>query len=175
MRLSITLFCSQLVDGPRSHSRRGSHVKKANTTQYCKAVSMHTSYRRPRICAATHGQPLGIIRLVGRKQRSEGVVSGDNEAGKVGQEGAAEVQDDQEEVEGAQAKHRIGLGHRRLLLEVGESGVFGELRHRLVRIKPGSLEEVGSGSWAHLFVELRDVVLDAILRRRHGCVGELES
>ena len=128
-----------------------------------------------KIHTATHGQPLGIIRLVGRKQRSERVVSGDNKTGDVGQEGAAEVQDDQKEVEGAQAKHSIGLGHRRLLLEVVESGVFGELRHRLVRIKPGFLEQVGSGSWAHLFVELRDVVLDAILRRRHGCVGELES
>jgi len=103
-------------------------LKKAKTTQYCK---MNPSARsapcgRER---ATHRQPLGIIRLARAKQGSERVVSGDDEAGDVGQELAAEIEQDKEEVERSEAEHGIGLGDRRLLLEVVQDGVLGELRH----------------------------------------------
>jgi hypothetical protein len=108
-----------------------SYVKKANTTQYYQQLAQ--SHHREQIGTATHGKPLSIICLVGSKQRTERIVSGDNEAGDVGQELAAEVEDDQEEVQGAEAKHSIGLGNRRLPLKVVESGVLGELRHRSVR------------------------------------------
>jgi hypothetical protein len=60
--------------------------------------------------SATHGKPLSVVRLVGREESGKGEVSGDDEARNVGQELAAEVEDDQEEVERAQAKNAVGLG-----------------------------------------------------------------
>lgn len=80
--------------------------------------------------SATHGKPLSIIRLARSEESSKGKVSGDNEARNVGEKLAAEVEDDQEEIKCAQAKHAIGLGDRGLLLEIVEHGVLGELRHR---------------------------------------------
>ena len=75
----------------------------------------------------THGQPLGVILLVGGKQRSGGVVGRKNEAGKVGQELAAEVEDDEEEVEGDDADNGVGLGNTSLPLQVVQGGVLGKL------------------------------------------------
>lgn len=66
--------------------------------------------------------------LVGREQGTEGVVAGDDKAGDVGQELTAEVEEDEEEVEGDGAKDGVGLGDTGLLLEVDENGVLGELR-----------------------------------------------
>jgi hypothetical protein len=59
---------------------------------------------------ATHGKPLSVVSLVGTEESGKGEVSGDDEARNVGQELAAEVEDDQEEVERAQAKNAVGLG-----------------------------------------------------------------
>ena len=118
---------------------------------------------------ATHGQPLRVILLVRAKQRTKGVVSGDDESRNVGQELTAEVEDDQEEVERPQTKHGIGLGDRCLPLEVVERGVLGELRHRSVSIKHVWARESDPAFATHLFVELGDIVLNAVLGRRHGC------
>jgi hypothetical protein len=96
------------------------------------------------------GKPLSVVRLVGTEESGKGEVSREDEARNVGQELAAEVEDDQKEVERAQAEHAIGLGDRGLLLEVVEHRVLGEL-----------------------FIDLRNKVLDAVLRRRHGGDAEL--
>lgn len=67
----------------------------------------------------------------------QGEVSGNDEAGEVGQELAAEVEDDEEEVQGGKANDGVDLGYRSLLLKVVESWVLGELRSS--RISPGDL------------------------------------
>lgn len=75
----------------------------------------------------TYRQPLRVIRLGRGKERVERVISGDDEAGNVGQELAPEVEDDEEEVQRYQTNHGIGLWNGSLPLEVVESGVLGEL------------------------------------------------
>jgi len=92
------------------------------------------------------GQPLGIIVLVMGKQGVERIVSRDDETGNVGEELAAEVKQDEEEVERDRANNGVGLGDRGLFLEVVESRVLGEL-----------------------FVELSDVLLNTVLGVRHCC------
>jgi len=65
--------------------------------------------------------------LVGTEERTKRVVAGNDEAGDIGQELAAEVEDDHEEVERNQADNTVGLGDRGLLLEVDEHRVLGQL------------------------------------------------
>jgi hypothetical protein len=77
----------------------------------------------------THGQPLGIVRLRCREQRFKRVISRNDEAGKVGQELATEVEDDEEEIERNEADEGVCLRDAGLLLEAVQGGVFGEL-HR---------------------------------------------
>jgi hypothetical protein len=73
----------------------------------------------------------------------QGVVSRDDEACKVSEELAAEVEDDEEEVESGQSNGSVGFGHARLLLYVVQGGVLGKLR-KLVSIGRSS-EEGSSG------------------------------
>jgi hypothetical protein len=89
-------------------------------------------------------QPLCVVGLARREKRIQRVVSRDHKTSEIGQELAAEVEDNQEEVQRNQADDSVGLGHRRALLEVVQSGVFGQL-----------------------LVELSNVVLNAVLGRRH--------
>jgi hypothetical protein len=53
---------------------------------------------------------LGVIVFVGSEKGLEGVIAWDNETGNVGQELTAEVEDDEEEVEGDEADEGVGLG-----------------------------------------------------------------
>lgn len=78
--------------------------------------------------SSTYGQPLGIILSVVSEQSGEGVVTGNDETSKVGEELATKVEDDEEEVQRTSADHCVGLGDARLLLEVVDSRVLGELR-----------------------------------------------
>jgi len=91
------------------------------------------------------GQPLGVIRLARTEKGIERVVAWDDEAGEVGQEGAGNVEEDEEEVEADEAKEGVDLWHRGLLLEVVEHWVLGQL-----------------------FVDQRNVLLGLILER-HLC------
>ena len=75
----------------------------------------------------TYSEPLGVILLVSGKERIERVVSGDDETSKVGEELAAEVEDDEEEVESDETDGGIGLGNTGGLLEVVEGRVLGQL------------------------------------------------
>lgn len=71
---------------------------------------------------------MGVVHLGCGEQSLQRVVARDDEAGDVGQELAAEVEDDEEEVQGDKTNDGVDLGDRGLLLEVVESRVLGELR-----------------------------------------------
>lgn len=78
----------------------------------------------------THGQPLRVIFLAMGEQRIHGVVPRQDEAGKVGEKLAAQVEDDEEKVESAEADDTVGLRDTGSPLEVLENGVLGQLsRH----------------------------------------------
>lgn len=78
----------------------------------------------------TYGKPLRIIGRRRREQGAERVVARNDKARQVGQELATEVEDDEEEVERDEADNSIRLRDRRLLLEVVEGGVLGQLQRR---------------------------------------------
>lgn len=71
---------------------------------------------------------MGVVHLGCGEQSLQRVVARDDEAGDVGQELAAEVEDDEEKVQGDKTNDGVDLGDRGLLLEVVESRVLGELR-----------------------------------------------
>lgn len=73
------------------------------------------------------GQPLGVIRLCRGEQGLERVVAGNDKAGNVDEQLAGNVEEDEEEVEGTEAKDEVDLGDGGLLLKVGEDGVLGQL------------------------------------------------
>lgn len=64
----------------------------------------------------------------GSEKSVHGVVARDNEASKIGEKLAAEVEDDQEEVESTETDEGVSLRHAGLALEVVKGGVLGELR-----------------------------------------------
>jgi hypothetical protein len=61
------------------------------------------------------------------KQRAQRVIARNDEARKVCEELATNVENDEEEVESGEADDGICLGDAQLLLEVVQGGVFGEL------------------------------------------------
>jgi len=87
-------------------------------------------------------QPLCIVCLPGGEQCFQRVVAWQNEAGNVDEELSGNVEEDEEEVESTKTKDNIDLGNAGLLLKVVESRIPGEL-----------------------LIELRDLVLSAILQR----------
>lgn len=106
--------------------------------------------------------------LGGGEERLERVVAWDHESSNVGQELTTKVEDDKEEVERDDTDDGVGLGDRGALLEIVQGRVPGQLKATQVNI-------VVIASWSqrpklastHLFVELPNVLLDAILGRRH--------
>jgi len=82
------------------------------------------------------GEPLSVIGRLGREQRFQRVVGGDRETDGVHQKVGSNVEEDEEEVEGSQAKNDIDLWHIGLLLEIGESWVLSEL---LIELGDGML------------------------------------
>ena len=109
-------------------------VKKAKTTQYCDAVSMCGHNESTSCSRIPYRQPLGIVFFVGREERIERVVTGNDEAGQVGEQLAAEVEDDQEEVEGTDTDDAIGLGNARSPLDIVEHWVLGQLVYSLANL-----------------------------------------
>jgi len=91
------------------------------------------------------GQPLCIIDFARAEQSFEGVITRNQESGKVDEELAANVEEDQKEVETEQSEEDVDLGNRCLLLEVVEHRVLGQL-----------------------LIDLRDLVLGFVLER-HDC------
>jgi hypothetical protein len=72
---------------------------------------------------------LSVIDFAGAEQGVQRVVTGKDEASDVDEEFASNVEENEEEVKSGQAENGVHLGHRRLLLEVVEGGVFGELEN----------------------------------------------
>lgn len=65
----------------------------------------------------------------------EGVVTGNQETGKVDEELASNVKEDQEEVDSDKAEDDIDLGDIGLTLKVGKDGVLGELQNDRCQLK----------------------------------------
>ena len=93
-------------------------------TQYCwrivlaNASSPHVLNACSWCSCATYGQPLGVITLLRSEESLEGVVGRDDEAGGVDEELSSNVEEDKEEVEGAEAEHDVDLGDVGLLLKL---------------------------------------------------------
>lgn len=111
-------------------------VKLAKTTQYCDKGNVSDLAGSERMCerGGAYGQPLSVVRRAGGEESVQGVVARDGETGNVGQELAAEVEDDEEEVESDHADNSVGLGHRGAALEVDERGILAELRCRVLSV-----------------------------------------
>jgi hypothetical protein len=86
------------------------------------------------ICS-TYGQPLGVIALGGGEEGLEGVVGGDNKAGGVDEELSSNVEEDKEEVEGAEAENNVDLGNVGLLLKLLQLRVLGQLLVELGQVE----------------------------------------
>ena len=79
------------------------------------------------------GTHLSIINFAGREQGRQRVVAGNDKTSDVNEELAGDVKEDQEEVKCRDTQNSVDLGHRRLLLEIVESGVFRQLgAHKVV-------------------------------------------
>lgn len=70
---------------------------------------------------------LGVIRAARGEEGLERVVAGQEETGKVDEELASDVEEDQEEVNSDQAKDGVDLGDGGLSLQVVEHRVLGQL------------------------------------------------
>ena len=70
---------------------------------------------------------MGVIGLGLGEESLERVVAGDEEASKVDEELASNVEEDEEEVEGTETEDDVDLGDGALLLEVVEGRVLGQL------------------------------------------------
>lgn len=123
----------------------------------------------------THSQPLRVVGGARGEESRQRVVARDDEASEVGEELAAEVEDDEEEVQGGEADGGVGLGDTGLLLKVVEGGVLGELQRRgqyADRVSPDGMRCGGDGiCCAYLLVEGAEVLLRLILGGRHDCDG----
>lgn len=73
------------------------------------------------------GQPLRVVVLGRGEQGLEREVAGNDKAGEVGQELTAEVEDDEEQVQGDDTEGSVGLGDGSALLEVVKHRVLGQL------------------------------------------------
>jgi hypothetical protein len=77
------------------------------------------------------GTDLGVIRSTRREEGLQGVVAGKEETGKVDEELASNVEEDQEEVNSDEAKDHVDLGNTGLTLKVVEDRVLGELSENM--------------------------------------------
>ena len=70
---------------------------------------------------------LSVICSLGAEQSFQGVVARNKEACEIGEEGASDVEEDEEEVDSEEAEEGVDLGNGGLLLEIVEDRVLGEL------------------------------------------------
>jgi len=70
---------------------------------------------------------VGVIGLARGEESLERVVAGNEEASKVDEELASNVEENEEEVEGTETEDDVDLGDGALLLKVVESRVLGQL------------------------------------------------
>ena len=70
---------------------------------------------------------LGIINFACTEQSLQGIVSWDEEPGKVHKKLASDIEEDKEKVDADKAEKGVDFRHRSLLFEVVEHRVFGQL------------------------------------------------
>ena len=70
---------------------------------------------------------MGVIGLARGEESLERVVAGNEEASKVDEELASNVEENEEEVEGTETEDDVDLGDGALLLKVVEGRVLGQL------------------------------------------------
>jgi hypothetical protein len=70
---------------------------------------------------------LCVIDLARAEQRIERVIARNDEACEIDEKLAANVEEDEEEIESDEAEESVDLGNAGLLLEIVESWVLGEL------------------------------------------------
>lgn len=86
---------------------------------------------------STYGQPLSIVGLVRGEESVQRVVCRDDETSSVHKELAGNVEEDQEEVEGAEAENNVDLGDVGLLLKLLQLRVLGQLLVQLGQVELG--------------------------------------
>lgn len=128
---------NRLLVKTRRESGNKTYVKEEKTTQYYKHKHKHkhktalaystNTHKLGSKLLATYRQPLAVIVGAGRKQGVQRVVGGHDEAGQVGQQLAAEVEQNQEQVQRHRSDGAVGLGDARGLFDVDDGGVLGEL------------------------------------------------
>lgn len=123
---------------------------------------------------------LSVIGFAGGEQRIQGIVGGDGEPGKVDEEFASDVEEHEEEVDSEKTEESVDLGDGGLLLEVDKRRILGKLEvgrlsaqsvaqlrllERLWWASTDMSMSMSMTSEAYLLVNLRDMVLSAILER----------
>lgn len=105
----------------------------------------------------------------------DGEVSGESPTECGGQEAGKDVEEDEGGEEARDAQCRIGLGDLKLLLELGQGRVLGELQSHLCIIisKKKNINKIEYWEWFYLFVDLSYVIVELILGRHDGL--QLES
>ena len=97
------------------------------------------------LCSAfSYRKPLSVVGLPRREEGMKRVVGRERETGSVDEKLAGDVEEDQEEVEGAETKHDVDLGNTGLLLEIAERRVLAELLVKVgeVVLRSGRRSEV---------------------------------
>ena len=112
------------------------------------------------------GEPLGVIGLAGREQRIERVVCWDGEADSVDEEVGADVEEDKEEVESAEAEDNVDLWHVGLTFEVVQGVIFGELCAICQYVQRRRCRNRAQGQSHHGSSRLRKQLLEHRLLRR---------
>jgi hypothetical protein len=76
----------------------------------------------------TYSKPLGIVDRAGGEEGVQRIVCRNGEANGIDEEFGGNVEEDEEEVQGAESENNIDLGNGGLLLKVIEDLVLAELR-----------------------------------------------
>lgn len=102
-------------------------VSKAQSRSGAERMRRMISYREPlssrvskKAGGGTGNSYLSVVGLADTEEGLERVVGGDKEAGRVNEELAGNIEEDEEKVQGAEAEDDVDLWHRRLLLKVVE-------------------------------------------------------
>lgn len=84
---------------------------------------------------STYGQPLSVIARLGGEESLERVVGRNNETSGVDEELSGNVEEDEEEVEGAETENDVDLGDVGLLLKLLQLRVLGQLLVELGQVE----------------------------------------
>lgn len=120
------------------------------------------------------GQPLGVVGLARAEESLHRVVTRNDKAGQVSKEGAADIEDDEEEVDADEADESVDLGDGSLALQIDDNGVLRQLHvmvSQALELRAPS-RRLGNGLTAYLLIEGRDVVLRLVLERHGGFFAE---